>query len=144
MPGIVLGTVLLALAYATAFFPPIAAAGPWLMLLGIVLLICSLGLLGTRRPGRRRPLLLCLAFAFIALILVGGFGAALLLPDDSGGLWLGLPRRAALLIYGIGVLPAVVVPLLYGWSFTGAVLTDQELQEFRSGVAGRSEGSPPE
>jgi hypothetical protein len=44
-----------------------------------------------------------------------GFGAALLLPAETatGPLWLGLPRRAAMVLLGIGLLPLFVLPFAY-------------------------------
>ena len=54
------------------------------------------------------------------LVLAVGFGAVLLLhpasPTDPT-LWLGLPPRAAVILYGIGILPALVLPLAYALTF---------------------------
>jgi len=60
-----------------------------------------------------------------------------LLPGEGAGspLWLGLPRRAALLVYGIGLLPAFVLPLCYALSFDAAVLSRAELDRLRSELA---------
>jgi hypothetical protein len=146
MPGVVLGALTIALAYAAAFLPRAAAAAPWLMLGGIVLLIVALCLLGTRRAGRSRPAMLGLGFGLLGLVLLGGFGAALVLPPESPAtpLLLGLPRRAALVVYGIGIVPALFLPLVYALSFDRAVLSGAELQEIRTRLAGLSadQGAP--
>ena len=133
MPGIVLGTLLVALAYAAAALPQGVRASPWLMVAGIAALLIGLCVRGIHRRGRRQPWLLTLGFVFLAVVLLGGFAAALLLPPESPAtpLWLGLPRRAALVVYGVGVMPALVLPLLYGVCFERAVLSEAELAEFR-------------
>jgi hypothetical protein len=133
MPGILLGALAIALAYAAAFFPRASPAAPWLMVAGIALLVCSLCLLGTRR-GRPRPLALRVGVILLALVLLGGFGAALVLPPEiaASPFLLGLPRRAALLVYGVGILPALFLPVVYALSFDAAVLTEAELSTLRS------------
>lgn len=137
MPGTFLGVLAIALAYAAAFIPRAAPAAPWLMVGGIALLIVALCVLGTRRSGRSRPLLLRVGLGFLGLVLVAGFGAALALPPESvaAPLLLGLPRRAALVVYGIGILPALFLPLVYALSFGRAVLGDAELRELRARLA---------
>ncbi|HEV8612951.1 MAG TPA: hypothetical protein VGQ73_05530 [Gemmatimonadales bacterium] len=147
MLGIVLGVLAIALAYAGAFLPaPIPRLAPWLMAIGLTLFLLSLLLLGTRRRGRKTPALLLLGFAFTGLVLFGGFGAALALPPEHAGspLLLGLPRRAALLLYGIGLLPALVLPLLYARSFEAVVLSDAELAEWRARLAQLESERQPE
>ena len=138
MKGLRLGVLAIALAYGLAFFPgPAATIAPWLMLAGIVLLLLSLIVLGVRRPGRRlaKPVLLALGFLLVSV--GGGFVAALLLPSESPGspLWLGLPRRAAILVYGIGLLPALVLPICYALGFESAVLNRADLEKLRSELA---------
>jgi hypothetical protein len=137
VPGILLGALAIALAYGAAFLPGATTVAPWLMMVGIALLVCSLCLLGTRRRGGARPLALLIGLALLALVLLGGFGAALVLPPEGAAapLLLGLPRRAALLVYGIGLLPALFLPLIYAFSFDAAVLSQAELRELRSQLA---------
>jgi len=58
--------------------------------------------------------------AFVVVVVAGGLGALLVLPPTDPAdptLVLGLPPRAALLLYGVGLLPVLVVPLAYAWSF---------------------------
>ena len=146
MPGVLCGVIAIALAYTAAFFPVARTVAPWLMVAGIVLLLCSLVLLGTRRQGRSRPRALRLGLSLLAIVLLGGFGAALLLPPEGPGapLVLGLPRRAALLVYGIGILPALFLPLIYALSFGAAVLTESELRELRVELARLAAERTPE
>ncbi|HZE09938.1 MAG TPA: hypothetical protein VE110_14405, partial [Gemmatimonadaceae bacterium] len=46
-------------------------------------------------------------------------------------LWLGLPIRAALVIYGIGLLPIVVLPVAYALTFESQTLTAQDVERVR-------------
>ncbi len=97
----------------------------------------SLMALGAARPsglGRLGP-----ALALLFLLLAGGFAAILLLPPPTltveGAepvLWLGLPPGAAVLIYGLGLLPFLIVPVAYAWTFSEQVLEVGELEEIRA------------
>lgn len=73
-------------------------------------------------------------FAFVVIILAIGFGAALMIaPEDPmSGLWLGLPLRAAIVIYGIGLLPIVVLPVAYALTFETQTLSAEDLERVRS------------
>jgi hypothetical protein len=73
-------------------------------------------------------------FAFVALILIAGFLAALMLPATEGptsSLLLGLPLRAAIVIYGIGVLPIIVLPVAYALTFETQTLSAQDVERVR-------------
>lgn len=138
MKGLSLGVLAVGVAYGLAFLPGYAAAlAPWLMVAGIVVLLLSLIVLGVRRPGRAMPKAVLAGMGILLLVVGGGFAAALLLPAEGAGspLWLGLPRRAALLVYGIGLLPALVLPLCYALSFDAAVLNRADLERLRSRLA---------
>ncbi|HEU0055327.1 MAG TPA: hypothetical protein VFQ39_19200, partial [Longimicrobium sp.] len=74
-------------------------------------------------------------FAFSALVLAGGFAAALALPaSEAAGapLFLGLPLRAAVIIYGIGILPIVVLPIAYALTFAEQTLAPGDLERVRA------------
>lgn len=73
-------------------------------------------------------------FAFVILMLVIGFGAALALPATEGPLsrlWLGLPARAAIVIYGVGLLPIFVLPIAYALTFEAQTLSAQDVERVR-------------
>ena len=68
------------------------------------------------------------------MVLVIGFGAALALPATEGPLstlWLGLPARAAIVIYGVGLLPIVVLPLAYALTFETQTLSAEDVERVR-------------
>jgi hypothetical protein len=77
-----------------------------------------------------------------------GFGAALALPATEGPLsrlWLGLPARAAMVIYGIGLLPIFVLPIAYALTFETQTLNADDLERVRKLARenkARSEGQP--
>jgi hypothetical protein len=132
---IVLSLLAIGTAYLSAFLPGGAPGwAAWLMALGIAALMTATMALGAVRRGRIQRLWLPLAFTF--LILATGFGTALYLPPiDSAAppnLWLGLPPGAAVILYGIGVLPLLVVPIAYALTFEEATLNDADLEELRA------------
>ena len=72
-------------------------------------------------------------FAFVFFVLAGGFCLALGLPDETvnSPLWLGLPLRAAIVIYGIGLLPIVVLPVAYALTFDTQTLSQSDIDRVR-------------
>ncbi len=73
-------------------------------------------------------------FAFVVAVLAIGFCAALALPATEGPLsrlWLGLPTRAAIVIYGIGLLPIVVLPVAYALTFEAQTLSAKDVERVR-------------
>ena len=46
-------------------------------------------------------------------------------------LWLGLPARAAVVIYGIGLLPIVVLPVAYALTFETQTLNAADVERVR-------------
>jgi len=74
-------------------------------------------------------------FAFVIIILAIGFGAALALPATEGPLsrlWLGLPGRAAIVIYGVGLLPIIVLPIAYAMTFETLTLSAEDVERVRA------------
>ena len=135
LKAVVLGTLAAAAAYASAFLP--GGAPPWaawVMVLAIALLSVGLMALGAARPDRRLGgLRVPLIFTFIVLVL--GFGLALALPGGEGAatrLWAGLPARAAIILYGIGILPMLVLPLAYALSFRRMTLSVEDVERIRA------------
>jgi hypothetical protein len=128
-------------AYALAFLPggpPSWAA--WGVALGSAGALSSMMALGATRRGRVRPVAAAacvLTFAVVA----GAFAAALLLPPEPADapLLLGLPLRASLVLYGVGVVPLLFLPLTYALSFDADTLDAGDLDAVRrSGEAGRA------
>lgn len=139
--GLVVATLAIGLAYASALLA-LGADGraptwaPWLMATGVPLALVSVMTLGAARGGRV-PGVLLVAFAFVGMLLAAGFALALALPGSAGTaaagtagepLLLGLPRRAAIIVYGIGLLPVLVLPVAYAMTFEASTLRDADLE----------------
>lgn len=138
-----LSMVMIAAAYASAFLPegdrPWA---PWLMAIGTAATLVSMMTVGAARNGRIGRL--ALPFAFVFLVVAGGFSWVLALPPADPldpELWLGLPPRAAIILYGIGLLPLLVMPLGYALTFDQMTLSEADLERVRN--AARALRSPP-
>src|SRR5206468_6111015 len=121
--------------YASAFSSGGAPLwGAWLLALGIPAALGSIMILGAVR-GTRGIGSLKFPFAFVILVLVIGFGATLVLPATEGPLsklWLGLPLRAAIVIYGIGLLPILVLPVAYAMTFETLTLSAEDVERVRA------------
>jgi len=93
--------------------------------------------LGAARAGRL-PGALGTAFALVGVMLAGCFALALGLTADLGAaepLLLGLPRRAAVIVYGVGLLPVFVLPAAYALTFDAQTLRDEDLERVREAAA---------
>lgn len=112
------------------------------MVIGNSTLLVAMMALGARRS-QTSLRSLRLPLAVTCLILIGCFGLALSLPPESAGetLWLGLPRRAALVLYGVGLLPAAILPLAYARTFEALTLRPADLERIRA-VSSRAKGPP--
>lgn len=133
---VVAGTLAIAVAYALAFVPGASTVGAWLMALGLATMIVSLMTLGAVREGRsvgalRLPLLV----TFVAI--AGCFIAALSLPVEnaSSRVVLGFPLRAAIVIYGVGLVPLIMLPVVYAMTFDEMTLTEGDLARVREARA---------
>jgi hypothetical protein len=110
------------------------------------MLVAFMVLGAARARARFGPLWLAFGFAFV--VMAGGFLLALTLPADEAGarLYLGLPARAAIIVYGIGLLPAFVIPVAYALTFDRLTLSPEDLRRVRSvrtqGVPQRSGPEP--
>ena len=127
---------LIAVAYASAFFgggtPPVWA--PWCFALGVPGAIAGVMVLGAARGKRGGVGRLIVPMAFVGLALASGFGLALALPADEGAasrLILGLPLRAAIILYGIGLMPIVVLPIAYAMTFKTQTLNADDIERVR-------------
>ncbi len=139
------GVSLIGLAYATAWLP--GGAPRWgvaMMIVGAALTLAAtlaLGALGS--SGRRGRILATAAFLFV--VIVAGLGAPLLLPARGAGepLLLGLPLRAALEVYGVGLLPMLVLPFVYAREFDPRELDPAALEAFRDECRRLRDADPP-
>jgi len=129
-----LSTCAMAAGYASAFFRGGTPSwGPWLLAFGIPGALGGVMVLGAARE-RKGVGSLALPFAFVIITLTIGFCLALGLPANEGPgstLWLGLPVRAAIVVYGIGLLPVVVLPMAYALTFETQTLSAEDVERVR-------------
>jgi hypothetical protein len=129
------GILAIAGGYASAFSRSGTPAwGPWLLALGIPVSVGAIMILGAAR-GRNGIGALKAPFVFVIVVLAIGFCGALALPaseSPTSVLWLGLPLRAAVIIYGIGLLPIVVLPVAYAVTFRTQTLTADDVARVRA------------
>lgn len=135
--GVLSGLMLVALAYGSAWLPggaPFWSA--WLMVTGTALVLSSMLALGGIRRGRSWRRVVATA-VFLFVVLLTGFGAALLLPAEgaTGPFFLGLPVRAAIILLGIGVFPVLVLPLAFALDFDDSGLDEASLAKLRAECA---------
>lgn len=133
--ALIVAICMIAVGYASAFRPGGAPAwAPWMLALGIPTALGGVMALGAAR-GNAGIGQLKAPFAFVFLVLATGFCAALALPANEGPLstlWLGLPQRAAIIIYGIGLLPIVVLPVAYALTFETQTLSASDIERVRT------------
>jgi hypothetical protein len=124
----------IAVAYGSAFMPNSAPVwAPWLLALGIPGALGGIMVLGAARErggvGR-----LAIPFAFVIVTLTVGFCLALWLPANEGSgsaLFLGLPLRAAIVVYGIGLMPVIVLPVAYALTFETQTLSSEDVERVK-------------
>jgi hypothetical protein len=107
---------------------------PWLLAVGVPIALGAIMILGAAR-GREGIGPLKVPFAFVVIVLIIGFSAALALPATESSLsklWLGLPARAAIVIYGVGLLPIIVLPVAYALTFESQTLAAEDLERIRA------------
>jgi hypothetical protein len=131
---ITVATCAIAVGYAAAFMPGGTPSwAPWLLAFGIPGALGGIMVLGAARE-RGGVGALALPFAFVIVTLTVGFCLALGLPSNEGAnstLWLGLPLRAAIVVYGIGLMPVVVLPVAYALTFGTQTLTAEDVERVR-------------
>lgn len=148
---IALGGLVASVASVGAAYAAVLATGgapvwaPAAMVVGIAGSVVALMVLAAARGGRvgrlRAP------FAFVFVVLVAGFGAALVMsPAESPSpeLWLGLPPRAAVVLYGVGLVTLAVVPAAYAATFDELALTDEDWRRVRRRAAREDDGGQPQ
>ncbi len=134
LAALVLSCTAIAGAYLLAFLPngapPIAA---WGLALGSAGALSSMMALGAARGGKLRPVAL-VACVLTFLVVGGAFALALILPANEGKdavIVLGFPLRTAIVLYGVGVVPILFLPLMYAASFDEDTLSDDDLERVR-------------
>lgn len=135
--GVVGGLLAQVAAYIVAVTSgPDAAAIPWLAMIGIAATLSGTLVIGALRDGRLSPNA-ALAAVVLLVVPLAAFATALLLPAESasGPLLFGLPRRAAIVLLGIGVLPLFILPFAYACDTTAASLSADALAELREEAA---------
>ena len=130
LAAIVVSTLAIGLAYATAFSrggAPVWAG--WLFAAGVTGALLGTLALGAMRPDRGLGRLIG-PFLLMTGIIGAGFIAVFALPDlgVAEPLLLGLPRRAAIVLYGIGLLPTLVLPVAYALTFADQTLRPDDLE----------------
>lgn len=132
--GVVGGLLSQAAAYAVAILAsPEAPAVAWLAMVGIAATLAGTLVIGALRNNRlSRPAML--AAMVLLVVPLAAFAAALLLPPETatGPLLLGLPRRAALVLYGVGILPLFILPIAYARDPEATVLDADGLTALRA------------
>ena len=132
--ALVVAICAIATGYAAAFKPGGAPSwAPWCLAIGIPAALGAIMVLGATR-GDKGIGQLKLPFLFVFVVLASGFCLALGLPAVEGKgstLLLGLPVRAAIIIYGIGLLPIVVLPVAYAITFHTQTLSESDVARVR-------------
>ena len=131
LAAIVLSTCLIAAAYGSAFMQGGAPrwAG-WLFAAGTTGILLATLILGAARRDRGLGRLV-IPFVVMLVLLGGGFLAVFLMPGDLGAaepLVLGLPRRAAVVLYVVGLLPTLVLPVAYALTFADQTLRPEDME----------------
>lgn len=131
---LIVATCAIAAGYASAFSRGGTPSwGPWLLALGIPGALGGIMVLGAARE-RGGVGALGVPFAFVVITLTVGFCLALGLPANESPdstLWLGLPLRAAVVVYGIGLVPVIVLPVAYALTFGTQTLSAEDVERVR-------------
>lgn len=129
---------LVAIAYAAMFVsatPPSWA--PIALAIGANGVIMTLMAIGAVRHDTM-PRSLVWTFVGLFVLCAGAFVVALLMPAQEGvggPLLLGLPLRAAIVLYGVGVLPIAILPFAYALTFESSTLSEDDLDRVRKAHA---------
>lgn len=123
--------------YASAFLPggapPLAA---WIFAIATAAMMVAVLVLGAARTGVRFGGLVWV-FVFCFMALAGGFALALLAPEVTAdaALYMGLPQGAAVILFVVGLMPMLVLPIAYALTFDKTTLSTEELEALRARLA---------
>ncbi|MFQ5740449.1 MAG: hypothetical protein ACE5JX_15690 [Acidobacteriota bacterium] len=70
-------------------------------------------------------------FASLGAVLVVSAAALLVYGRDSGRFWIGLPAPAAIMFYGLWLIPFVLVSAAYVWTFSTFSVAAEDLKRIR-------------
>lgn len=111
--GLVGGLLFQAISYLSAFLPAFSIPA-WFTPLGVASVLTGTLILGASRGGRLSHTAALSAIAMFVILMVCLVAASVLpIEDATGPLWLGMPRRAAIVLIGVGVVPMLVLTLAY-------------------------------
>lgn len=133
---ILISMLVIGAGYASAFLPAGAPRpATYAFAVATAALMTAIIVLGAGSSGK--PLgRLRWVFAFTFVTLAAGFCLALTQTTVSTDrLYLGLPAGAAIILYIVGLLPMIVLPFVYAFSFERTTLNDDELAELRRRLA---------
>ncbi|HYH80637.1 MAG TPA: hypothetical protein VEX86_12610 [Longimicrobium sp.] len=147
LAGLLAGTLAIAAAYGSAFLPgPPPGWAAWALGIGSATVMVASMALGAVREGKGVGRLKW-SFAFVFVVLAGGFCAVMALPAETAAspLFLGLPLRAAIVLIGIGLLPLLVLPVAYALTFDDMTLSEDDLERVRAAAKAlrAGAGTPP-
>jgi hypothetical protein len=131
--AITVGGMAILIAFASAWIPGGAPTwGVWSMVIGSALLMAGTLTLGALRSGVGRGLALMLG-GFLVVVITAGFGLPIILAHADAGpaLVLGLPLPVAVEVFGVGLLPALVLPVAFAVAFRRDGLDQPALDAFR-------------
>ena len=146
LAGVALSVAAAAGALATAFGDAAGAVWPAIILAwATALLLASLIGLATARPERGRPTSaapIWVAVLSVLILVGGGLSIALAIGAAEPGAALlgGLPLGAAVLVYAVGILPALIIPALYAWGFERNTLAREDLERLRAHLRDAEDG----
>lgn len=132
---IISAVVAIAAAYgATLWLGTAPTFAPFALAYGIAAAMTGMFVLGAMRSGTLAPALR-VTFALVFVVVTGSFWLALGMPaaEGAGGaLLFGLPQRTAIVLYGVGVVPMFVLPLVYALSFDRGILSEEDIARVRA------------
>ena len=135
--SVAVGALFILVAFGSAWVPGGAPRwGVWCMIAGSALVMSAMMALGALRSGIRKHRAVLLA-TFLLVVIVVGFGVPLVLPVATADspLFLGLPLGVAIEIVGVGLLPVLVLPVLFAAEFRAGGLDAAALAELRRQAA---------
>lgn len=106
-------------------------------MLAVAMSVCMVAVMviGVVRAGSS-PARVLLPVGLVFVMVCGGLLLAMWMPQDNSNsaLWFGLPPRAAVVLYGVGILPLFLLPLAYAFTFSTLTLADADLERVHTAL----------